>query len=704
MSSNLIPAGFDFLETIAKDTVFHFEKIPIPAGFFSNRSEPFAKSVNFRGRPLRGAYFGGLDITHVDTVVERKREVPVRRGVAARTPIELVGLALESVEPIEVEVGKRIELWDVEVELSAKRRSEGHMSITKADENGGTFDSEFLVVPVFRFIRRCDGKERLLDVGDLPSSPELDEMLTMRARRTPWRHTLITALSVEGLNDRFVAGAPLAINEESESADHGAQEARDCTVIIMGSRCLCAGATRPFTGRGSPGGGSYAWTITQGATRAAIVSGANQRTCEVRGLSTSRLANDIRLQVEYQAPGGATCRASIGLTTIDATLSFRRRGTLNDEPDNQTASDAPVENGWPQLGAVTPGNPPQCTGFRKNIEIKAVITPADASLTDLCAFDFKRTRQTIAGAISRDGDFTPNENHCPLGGCTDDITDNDEDLSMSAAGAIYVIDSPGIEPGACDDGAAGRKEVLCSNFTESLEVDGQRCGGILIWHAETRIECRGGTWVEYRGSVDPGHIQCGSAFVVGPSVTMPEALALLDSDSAPDRSKAHREIVGLLESRRLNKAERQELGRQLLTRAKQRRKPQGSASTVALAVSLLSSLRYAEAMPVFIDNLLTELGLPVSGNQQTLAAQAIANIGPPAIPAIVEASAAVGDKEWQILQGLLQLIEDQRLVRRSICSTLDADAGALAEERLDAYLQTRAARRGDRRNVRHDMR
>src|SRR5690349_4741700 len=95
-SRDQIPVGFDFLQTLSEGAVFHFSKIPIPAGFFAPTSHAFTKTVKFKGRPLSRKYFGGLDITHVDTVVERKKpaEVPPPYPSSAVVPIELVGLAL----------------------------------------------------------------------------------------------------------------------------------------------------------------------------------------------------------------------------------------------------------------------------------------------------------------------------------------------------------------------------------------------------------------------------------------------------------------------------------------------------------------------------------------------------------------------------------------------------------------------------------
>jgi hypothetical protein len=689
-----IPAGFDFFETIAQGTVFHFEKMPIPAGFFSQRSEEFDRPVGFRGRPLPSVYFNGLDVSQVDTVVERKAPVDVSLGASASASIELVALALESIEPIEVKVGKRTELWDVQVDVSSKRPSQGQMSITKTDEEGGVFDADFLVLPVLTFTRQCDGKQRILDVGALPVSSDLDKMLTMRARQAPWRHTAQNVLMIQGLNDNF--GPAGATVENNEVCSHGTQPPPECKVTISAqSQCLCLGKARSFTANGSPSpnDGTYSWTITQGQDRAKILSGANRRNCEVQGVNASSAANDIRLKVTYQPPGGGSCAASIGLSTIDATLSFSSSGAL--DQDNDTRTNAPADNGWPQLGPVSPGSPASCKGFRKNIEIRAKITPADRNLP--CKFNFKRTRQSIAGDISPAGNFIAKSGHCPLGGCDDDLVDTDEDLTLSTAGTIFVIDSPGIDVGSTTTACAapGWQSVLCANFTERLEVDGQQCGQNLLWHAETRIECRGSNWTEIVGGdpVGQDHIVCSLGIhATVPSLSVSTAVELLESDLVDDRVKAYAQLVQLHHSGQLQGAEGRDLRRQLREIAGARaQKRDGFASPLVLAIALLGLLQDVEAVPIFLDHLLSEFQFPVTDPHRTLAGQALANLGSAAVPGMIERAGSLDHSEWRAVVRILQGVEDQQMVRRAVCAALDSEPGTTAEERLDDYLRYGAA-------------
>ena len=688
----LIPAGFDFLRTEPEGAIFRFDRAPIPAGFFSPRSQAFATAVRFRGRSLPRSHFAGLDVSHVDTVIARRKAVapPVRRARASDVPLEIVGLALESMEPIEVRVGRHVESWDVEVDLSPRRRSKGRMSISKRDAAGGTFDSELQVFPRFRFVRRCDGTEKVLDTGAWPVALRLGRKTKMRSTATPWRHKAPATLRLPGLNDNFVAGAPGAFAEESEACAHPSGEAASCSVIIIAqARCLVVGRDRPFTGRGSPDGGSYSWSMLQGGTRASIVSGANSRNCEVRGVQASGSANDIRLLVRYQAPNGSQCEASIGLTTLDATLELRSAGQW--DPDNDTPQDRSL--GVPCLGPVSPGIPvvcPDATGFFKNIEIRATIKPNAPSLG--CEFDFKRTYQGRVGVLTPNGNWLADPADCPNGGCDDDSSNVDEDLSLSPSGTIFDVDTPGlrIDPPDCTTAVQGAQRISCRNFTNWLEVDGQRLGRTVEWHAETRLQCQSGTWVEISGSVGEGHIACTvNPVAPGLPFSVSKALDLVASESFEDRAKGHQLVAGVHETGQLSEAERSELIDGLVRSSEGRLGQQHYGSTLMVAVQLLGLLRAREAGRVFLDYLLSDFEVPAMGVHPTLAGTSLARLGSAAIPLIVDQASTVTDPEWAILERVLRLIENQSAVRRAVCAALDAGPPPLAEDRLDSLLRPR---------------
>jgi hypothetical protein len=226
-TTTTIPVGFDLFQTDPETTFFNFEKMPIPAGFFAADSKPFTGTVKFRGGKLPSSYFDGEEIRQVDTIVKREQPLTLSQSYPAygTTSVEMIALALISEEPIKVQAGNGEELWDVVVELSKHRPSRGTMSITKTDAQGGTFESQLVVYPVFRFIRQDDGAEKILDVGTLELTKEMQERFTLRASQVPWRHIAPpNVLTIKGFNDNFIAGAPARFKEDAEACAHGAQE------------------------------------------------------------------------------------------------------------------------------------------------------------------------------------------------------------------------------------------------------------------------------------------------------------------------------------------------------------------------------------------------------------------------------------------------------------------------------------------------
>ncbi len=692
-----IPAGRDFFRT-QPGTAFMFERFPIPAGFFSERSYPLAQVVRFKGRPLPNHYFGGLDILHVDTVVERKKPADLAPPYpcSARVPIELVGLALESVEPIPVQVGRRIELWDAIAEVSSTRPSQGWMTITKHNREGGTFDSALTVLPQITFLRRCDGKKRVIDVGALSLSDDLLAKLTLYSVNTPWRHTAKGILRLEGLNDHFVAGAPGHFEEDGEVSKHHVHEPPSCVVTIApGPTCICLGQSRQYTAHGSPEGGSYSWDITgDGKSRARITAGPLAPTVTVEGTAVSGMANDIPLQVEYSLPvNGTTCTYTIGLTTIDATLTFRNSG-MSWDPLNSISPE--LSHGHPQLGAVKPGDGPtgMCTGYFKNIELKAEIHPNDPALK--CSFNFKRTLTGICGARDPSGSFMSAgcRFHCPGGPCDDNPAGNHQDVSLSTAGTIFNVDSPGWDfpatLAACFD--PGVERISCLNFTEWLDADGQQCGRTVYWHANTHLRCVDGGWVEISPSVGEGFYACnlddrtpGIRFDVG------VLLRLLVSDSFRDQAIACKAILGAHESDRLNTEDRGELISGLLTIVREHRREGQSPSPVMLALELLGVLQAEQGIPALLQEVLTQFNFTSGDPQWTVAANALVRLGETTVPHVVQRANEADDLEWRTLERVLQSMKNQTSVCRVICEVLDSEPGLKAEDRLVGQDSVRSA-------------
>ena len=96
---------------------------------------------------------------------------PLLDGPPETIPIELVALSLVSCNPITVSEPSGPTPWTVDVSLSPTLQSTGQMTVTKTHANGGTFQSQLQVYPLFTFTRISDNTHRILDrVGDLLKS------------------------------------------------------------------------------------------------------------------------------------------------------------------------------------------------------------------------------------------------------------------------------------------------------------------------------------------------------------------------------------------------------------------------------------------------------------------------------------------------------------------------------------------------------
>ena len=167
-----IKAGFDVFETSGEAYFTIPSGFGIPGGFFHKDSQPWTGLMTFTGYPVRkfedprtGKVF---DTGAADTFVERKQDVTIQKvpGTGS-SPIQLVKLRLRSCRPIEVQVGRVVQRWDVEVDVSQTKPSSGTITITQTSDQGGTFNSELTIWPLFKFVHRTTGEERLLDMGAL---------------------------------------------------------------------------------------------------------------------------------------------------------------------------------------------------------------------------------------------------------------------------------------------------------------------------------------------------------------------------------------------------------------------------------------------------------------------------------------------------------------------------------------------------------
>jgi hypothetical protein len=163
----------------------------IPADFFGPGSDPFVGQIALQGAT-----------GFVDTVMTRI-ETPVFPSDPVFTvgfvDIQLEQLDLVSTEPIIVTFngGQNPELWNVRLGLAPDHSLSpvGSLTATKTHNNGGTFDVEFFVRPVFVLTKPPHTFELSL--------PELH----FQAFGTPWVHNADSSLNLNAPNNgNFVPG------------------------------------------------------------------------------------------------------------------------------------------------------------------------------------------------------------------------------------------------------------------------------------------------------------------------------------------------------------------------------------------------------------------------------------------------------------------------------------------------------------------
>ncbi|HBB89899.1 MAG TPA: hypothetical protein DC047_20030 [Blastocatellia bacterium] len=216
-----VPAGVDFLKTVAGTQFRFMEEFTVPADFFDKGSRPFAGVVRLKGSPI--GTFGDRKTGSADTVIERTKPASFSSGFGrAAVPIKVAALSLESVRPISVRVGKEWQQWNVKFGLSPNRTSEGTLTIMRRSENGGTFNSEFVVYGLITFTRASDGAERSLDIGKMDLGAKSIAKITLRTSGAPWQSS---SRSGGSLNTGFQAGVTtlgraVTFGENSRLANH----------------------------------------------------------------------------------------------------------------------------------------------------------------------------------------------------------------------------------------------------------------------------------------------------------------------------------------------------------------------------------------------------------------------------------------------------------------------------------------------------
>ena len=178
----LIPPGDDPWETTANPSNTHvdFSTQPIPADFFGPGSAEFTGIVEFGGIPLDPGTTGTAD-----TIVQRLDQLDFASEPGSDSvPIQIVGLSLQSVAPIQVDVNGDLQDWDVAVGLSDSGHQQGLLDVTKNDATGGTFTSDLPVQPKFTFTNVNDpGDVQIWDTG-VQALPPFQLQIT----DAPWVH------------------------------------------------------------------------------------------------------------------------------------------------------------------------------------------------------------------------------------------------------------------------------------------------------------------------------------------------------------------------------------------------------------------------------------------------------------------------------------------------------------------------------------
>jgi len=143
-----LQAGLDHYTIPFGALTFGEDLPPIPDGFFGPGSEPFVGRVNLKGTNSNGGQQAQKDAT-----VSRLQELatPEPFPVTGTVPIEMVELNLQSVQPIIIQTGTGQSQWNVEMHLMDGNPSPGVASITREDINGGNFNLETFLFPVFVF-------------------------------------------------------------------------------------------------------------------------------------------------------------------------------------------------------------------------------------------------------------------------------------------------------------------------------------------------------------------------------------------------------------------------------------------------------------------------------------------------------------------------------------------------------------------------
>ena len=147
-----IDSSTDCFTTPAEGSYADFGNNPLPPGTFGEGSEAFAGRIAFRGNPENP----------IDTCVERLDDVKFDDSDTGSTRVRMKRLDLISNGFFTVVSGDKETRWKATATLSETESPTGKMSITRADDLGGTWEAE---VPLY------------VKLTLTPEDPELEEVI-----------------------------------------------------------------------------------------------------------------------------------------------------------------------------------------------------------------------------------------------------------------------------------------------------------------------------------------------------------------------------------------------------------------------------------------------------------------------------------------------------------------------------------------------
>lgn len=199
---NSVDSGIDVWRTDGDGTSFvDFAKMPIPKGFFCDKSAPYTGKVVLRGRPLATGNPNELD--GADTIVQRLDAASFDAAGNATTRIQIRALQLESVKALSTACGD----YDMLVLLEGQQPV-SRMKIVKETEVSGHFvapirvNFKLIFTPVSGLASRTLELRRNFHLLPAPHAGWL--ATTSTGKRSTLPATLAVDTNADGVPDTFL--------------------------------------------------------------------------------------------------------------------------------------------------------------------------------------------------------------------------------------------------------------------------------------------------------------------------------------------------------------------------------------------------------------------------------------------------------------------------------------------------------------------